>query len=105
MYNILVFGLADSLDELRRAFEPSGCRMLCIDTATDFYAIAFSRVFDLWLMDGAHDMLSELALEELVNSHALPHLFIMTDSRQHERSWPAMCTSSQGWKQSLPKVS
>jgi len=87
MYNILVFGLSDLLLELRQTFDPSQCRIIHIDTAGDFYSIAFSRVFDCWILDVSHENLKDLAIGELVSSHSVPFQFLLADDAAKERSW------------------
>lgn len=89
MYNILVFGLSDQLEELKQTFDTSICRIIFIDSATDFYSIAFSRVFDLWIIDSSHNYLKDLAIDELVTSHIVPFQFVMTASHDSENlTWP-----------------
>ncbi|TKB10733.1 sigma-54-dependent Fis family transcriptional regulator [Desulforhopalus sp. IMCC35007] len=89
MHKILFFGLTDLLTELRRKFEPSTCQILSIHSATDFYSLAFSRVFDAWILDGSHEELKELTISELASSHSIPHLLVMAkEEDQKKYQWP-----------------
>lgn len=89
MYNILVFGVSDHLEELLKIFDSSICRVIAVNSATDFYSLAFSRVFDAWIMESSHKDLKELAIEELVTTHHVPFQFVLIDSPADEGlSWP-----------------
>lgn len=88
MYNILVFGLTDLLDELQQTFDASMCRVISINAATDFYSVAFSRVFDVWIIDASHSDLEELAINELITSHIVPFQFVITDDEDKVSTWP-----------------
>jgi transcriptional regulator with PAS, ATPase and Fis domain len=79
MHKLLFFGLSDLSDELLVKFEPSTCQILSINTASDFYAIAFSRVFDAWIIDWSHKELNELAIEELAVSNFVPYILVMSE--------------------------
>ena len=90
MYNILIFGQKDLLLGLRHTFNSSTCRILEIGVATEFYSIAFSRVFDLWIFDASHPELSELGLKELVSTGDVPPLLIMSADEAGEKcNWPS----------------
>ena len=89
MYNVLVFGVSDRLQELTQTFDTSTCRIIPIDSSTDFYSIAFSRVFDLWIIDSSHQDLKDLVIDELVTSHIIPFQFVLTDTNAAENpNWP-----------------
>lgn len=89
MHKILFFGLPDLLTELRQKFDPSTCQILSIHTATDFYSIAFSRVFDAWILDCSHEELKELTIGELASSHSIPHLLVMSEEEDQKKyNWP-----------------
>ncbi|WP_163339888.1 sigma-54-dependent Fis family transcriptional regulator [Desulfopila sp. IMCC35008] len=89
MYNILAFGFPDLHEELQQTFDASTCRVITINTTTDFYSIAFSRVFDCWIIDASHKDLNELTIDELVNSHVVPFQFVMAeDGEEAASSWP-----------------
>lgn len=93
MYNILMFGLSDLADEIQRTFNPSRCRIVHINSATDFYSIAFSRVFDAWILDTEHAELHELSFEEMVTSQLVPYQFLMVEgSDRNVFKWPGKST-------------
>ncbi|THB71131.1 MAG: sigma-54-dependent Fis family transcriptional regulator [Desulfobulbaceae bacterium] len=94
MHNILIFGISDMLETFKQTFDAASCRILHINSATDFYSIAFSRIFDAWIIDSSHDELKDLTIEELANSHALPHLFVVSQSADTtEITWPGKHSS------------
>ena len=90
MYNILVFGLDGLFDQLKKEFDPASCRRLHVDASRDFYSIAFSRVFDAWLIDATHPDLQELAMDELLAPRAVPAI-IVVGARTIPSNWPGRC--------------
>lgn len=89
MYNILIFGQKDILEDVRKRFDPSTCRILEIGAATEFYSIAFSRVFDVWIFDASHPQLAELGIKELVSTGDVPPLLVMSANEADEKcNWP-----------------
>lgn len=89
MYNLLMFGLADLLEDIQNTFDLSKCRIITINNATDFYSIAFSRVFDAWIIDASHAELDDLPFEEMVKSQLVPYQFIMVEGYDGKSiEWP-----------------
>ncbi len=72
MYNILVFGFQHALESLRRCFSILPVKILTADSATQFYTTAFSRVYDLWIIDCDHREYADLSLPDLLASQKLP---------------------------------
>lgn len=94
MYNILLFGLSDLAHEIESTFNSSKCRIVHINSSADFYSIAFSRVFDAWIIDAEHAELDQLLFEEMVTSHLVPHQFLMVeDSGRNPVEWPGKSTT------------
>jgi len=83
MYNILIFGLKEQREQLVADFSSMICKFLRVDTAAEFYATAFSRIYDGWLVDADHPEFSDIALAELTTTHNTPHIFLY---RQSENS-------------------
>lgn len=79
MYNILVFGLRDIYDSLVEKFAAHPCTFIHINSAHEFYSSAFSRVFDSWIIETSHADTSGIALPELVSTHQLPHIFLISE--------------------------
>ncbi|WP_136798418.1 sigma-54 interaction domain-containing protein [Desulfosediminicola ganghwensis] len=77
MYNIFVFSSVQVLEKLRAEFSSSTCRVIHIEKALEFYSIAFSRVFDLWIFEASHPGFSELTLDEVVSIQNVPHLLVL----------------------------
>ena len=75
MYNILVFGLNESYDALVKSFDPLPCKFIHINTASEFYSTAFSRIFDAWLVETEHPDIAEMDLSQLALSHHIPHVY------------------------------
>jgi len=76
MYNILIFGLKDESEGLIADFSSLSCRFLRVDSSAEFYATAFSRIFDVWIMEAGHPEFSEIVLSELTITHNTPHVFL-----------------------------
>ena len=51
MYNILLLGLADRIEELKNCYRAEPSNILAINSGAEFFSIAFSRIFDLWIID------------------------------------------------------
>lgn len=82
MYNILIFGLHDLREELSSHLAPLGCKELYIETAMDFYSTAFSRIFDGWIINIHHQEFAEISLQELLQIHNVPHIFLIGDTSE-----------------------
>ncbi len=76
MYNILIFGFDKNIANIEQEFSVYPCKILHIFDAEDFYATAFSRIFDLWLLDGTHQQMSALSLSDVIASHQTPLIFV-----------------------------
>lgn len=79
MYNILVFGLREKYDALVENFASTPCRFIHINSASEFYSSAFSRIFDVWIIETSHPDTSEISLAELISTHYLPHIFLISE--------------------------
>ena len=82
MYNILIFGLTDNRATLRDDFSSLPCRFLYVDSAAEFYATAFSRIFDVWIIESTHPNFEEIVLSELTATHKTPTIFVYGDANQ-----------------------
>ena len=80
MYNILIFGLAEEREKLITDFSSMPCRFLRVDTSAEFYATAFSRIFDVWIIEASHPEFAEIELAELTTTHNTPHIFLYKDA-------------------------
>lgn len=76
MHNILVLGLTEKYDELIKSYSSLPCNFIHINSSTEFYSIAFSRIFDLWIIESTHTELIEIDLPELTADHYTPHIFL-----------------------------
>lgn len=76
MFNILVFGFTKKYDELIQSYSSLSCNFIHINSASEFYSIAFSRIFDIWLIESTHPDIPEIALPELLVTHPAPHIFL-----------------------------
>ena len=76
MYNILVLGLKENTVELVDSFSSLSCNFIHINTLSEFYSTAFSRIFDLWIIDSDHPDVPEIALPDLLATHPIPDIFI-----------------------------
>jgi len=88
MYNILVFGFKENYKDVLDSFTSLSCHFIHISTASEFYSTAFSRIFDLWIIETKHPDLPEIALPELLQTHHAPHIFLcyeMIDNLSPER--------------------
>lgn len=75
MYNILVFGLNETYDPLVKSFEPLPCNFIHINSASEFFSTAFSRIFDAWLVETEHPDIAEIDLFQIALSHHIPHVY------------------------------
>lgn len=82
MYNILVFGLKEDRGKLSEDFSDLHCKFFCVDSTADFYSTAFSRIFDVWIIESTHPDFSEVTLSELTATHNTPHIFLYGDAGQ-----------------------
>ncbi len=78
MYNILIFGLLEERENLITGFSSMACRFLRVNSSAEFYSTAFSRVFDVWMIESTHPEFSELVLHELMATRNTPHIFLFT---------------------------
>ena len=78
MYNILIFGLLEERENLIADFSSMACRFLRVNSSAEFYSTAFSRVFDVWMIESTHPEFSELVLDELIATRNTPHIFLFT---------------------------
>lgn len=76
MYNILLLGLIDRIEELKNCYKGEPCNILTLNSGAEFFSIAFSRIFDLWIIDTAHPDLEEINLPELIQTHRVPYIFL-----------------------------
>jgi DNA-binding NtrC family response regulator len=77
MYNILIFGLKEKRENLIVDFSSMPCRFLRINSSAEFYSTAFSRIFDVWIIEAGHADFAELALAELTATHNTPQIFLI----------------------------
>ena len=89
MYTLLIFGLECERQELMAAFSSLPCRFLCIDTAAEFYATAFSRIFDLWIVEATHPGVMEISLDELAVNHNTPPIVLYGSEQAQGDDVPA----------------
>jgi transcriptional regulator with PAS, ATPase and Fis domain len=76
MYNILIFGYRHVLDTLRNKYSGFPVKILTANSSAEFYSTAFSRVYDLWLIDCEHPEFIDLSLPDLFAGQKLPLIFI-----------------------------
>ena len=76
MYNILIFGLEEEREQLIADFSSLPCRFLRVNSSAEFYATAFSRLFDVWIIEYGHPEFSEISLNELTTTRNTPHIFL-----------------------------
>ncbi len=76
MYNILIFGFENELETLRRAYSDFPSKILKANSSAEFYSTAFSRVYDLWLIDCEHPDFPDLSLPDLFANQKLPLIII-----------------------------
>jgi two-component system response regulator HydG len=79
MYNILIFGLEKEREKLIADFSSMPCRFLQVSSSAEFYSTAFSRIFDVWIIEAGHPDFSEISLAELTTTHNIPHIFLIGD--------------------------
>lgn len=84
MYNILVFGLGEERAQLSEEFSSLQCRFLYVDSAAEFYSTAFSRIFDVWIIESDHPHFSEVSLSELAATQNTPPIFLYGIADQDE---------------------
>lgn len=77
MYNILIFGLEEKREKLFADFSSMPCRFLRVNTSAEFYSTAFSRIFDVWIIEAGHPDFAELAIAELTATHNTPQIFLI----------------------------
>ena len=76
MFNILVFGYREKYKNLIESFSSLSCIFIHTNTASEFYSTAFSRIFDLWIIESAHPDVPEISLPDLLATHHVPHIFL-----------------------------
>jgi DNA-binding NtrC family response regulator len=76
MYNILIFGLEEERDTLIASFASLTCRFLRVNSSSEFYATAFSRIFDVWIIESTHPEFAEIVLSDLIATRNTPHIFL-----------------------------
>jgi transcriptional regulator with PAS, ATPase and Fis domain len=79
MYNILIFGFEEEREQLIDGFSSMPCRFLRITSSAEFYATAFSRLFDVWIIEYSHPEFSDISISELTTTHNTPHIFLYGD--------------------------
>ena len=80
MHNILVFGLERRLGEIRACFSGRStqkAKIFSADSLTEFKTTAFSRVFDLWLINGRHPDSGALPLKHHYSIGTPPFVFLV----------------------------
>lgn len=80
MYNILIFGLEKEREKLIADFASMTCRFLRVNSSAEFYATAFSRLFDVWIIEASHPEFAEIELAELTTTHNTPHIFLYLEA-------------------------
>lgn len=80
MYNILIFGFEEEQELLVAGFSSIPCRFLHINSSAEFYATAFSRIFDVWIIEYEHPEFSEISIAELITTPNIPHIFLCGDT-------------------------
>lgn len=80
VYNILILGFEKQCNELIEKFNSLSCNFIHIHSASEFYATAFSRIFDAWFIDTTQTKIHEIALQELISTHNPPHIFLYPES-------------------------
>lgn len=86
MYTILVFVPEELHKKLRDLFNPELCRLIHVEKAMDFYSIAYSRVFDLWIVHQDCPEYTNLEIDELLNNHGTPALFFIHKTQGQDSS-------------------
>lgn len=94
MYNILILGLEEDRGKLVEAFTSQPCKFLTVDSASEFYATAFSRIFDVWIIASTHPDTAALSLAELNAVHNIPFIFLY-DQQDGEELHLALASKGQ----------
>lgn len=81
MYNVLLFGLHSSLEEIERHLPSSICKQLVIQSTADLYSTAFSKIFDSWFIDTEHEEFKDISLEELITTQIVPAVFLIGNQK------------------------
>jgi len=86
MYTILVFGFGPRVPEISSAFSRRPAKFLAAGSASEFLSTAFSRVFDLWLINCSHPEAARLSVKENFSAGSVPFIFLVkTDDNQTDQ--------------------
>lgn len=77
MHNVLVFGPRKHSAEIRKAFPPHSAKLLFVSSLSEFKSIAFSRIFNLWVIYTSSVAPDDPALLELLTSRRKPFIFLV----------------------------
>jgi transcriptional regulator with PAS, ATPase and Fis domain len=77
MHNVLVFGPRKHIGAIRAAFPPDTTKLLFVSSLGEFKSIAFSRVFNLWVIYASSIAPDDPALAELLASATKPFIFFI----------------------------
>ena len=95
MHTILVFGCRKQVSQIRKSFSSHSAKILFVTSLGEFKSAAFSRVYDLWIINcRPHDPAADASLLELISSSQTPFIFLVGSE---EDQWHAA-------KKSNPKV-
>lgn len=86
MFNVLIFGFTDDRTALKDDFLGLPCNLWFVDSSAEFYETAFSRIFDIWIIEATHPNFSETALLDLTVTHKIPITFLYCEADQVENS-------------------
>lgn len=84
MHTILVFGCRKHSSQIRKSFSSQSSKILFVTSLAEFKSAAFSRVFDLWIINGRpHDPAADPSLLELISGKQSPLIFLVgSDAEQ-----------------------
>lgn len=75
------------MEEISQHLPQHACKHLSIQTATDFYSTAFSRIFDAWFLDMEHEQFHDISLEELARTQNIPQTYLIGDKTEEHVQW------------------
>ena len=79
-YNILLFGFDPPDIDLEQSLDDLPCNLIRIRSASEFYSIAFSRIFDAWIIDSNQTKKAGISISELLINNRIPHIFFHPDN-------------------------
>jgi transcriptional regulator with PAS, ATPase and Fis domain len=86
MFNVLIFGFTDDRTALKDDFSALPCNLWFVDSSAEFCETAFSRIFDIWIIEATHPNFSETALLDLTVTHKIPITFLYCEADQVDSS-------------------